>query len=265
MRAVGAVLKHYMPSLSEDNDKESEGAVQVVRLSDHAPDTACDHLSSLTANYSWLHHSSRFLSSRAKIDKEEAQFVTLGLAGGQATGAMDAEGAKKREGEAKTEALSVLLPGLRFLHYTQNGSCSPPHTDLAKTSPCYVYGRGQEEEEEGARVAQTVTSTHTFILYLSDCHQGGETAHPAIPSPKPHQSRDNEEGEGEGEGEEEEEKQGGRGEGKGKRKGSKVTSKRESGRAQREVHQGFGAALVWPVLTHPSPHCQYEVDRPTSW
>ena len=83
---------------------------------------------------------------------------------GEADTHMFADAGKKRGC-----GLSVLLPGLRYLHYTKEGSCSPPHTDLAKTSPCYLYG----DEAGGPR---TVKSTHTFILYLSDCHHGGETA-----------------------------------------------------------------------------------------
>jgi len=49
-------------------------------------------------------------------------------------------------------------PQMRFLHYEYIGGCLPPHVDLSRTDP----GSG-------------VSSSHTFILYLSDCIKGGET------------------------------------------------------------------------------------------
>lgn len=49
---------------------------------------------------------------------------------------------------------------LRFLHYPHAGGALPPHIDLARAHPTLP----------GLR------STHTFLLYLSDCDKGGETA-----------------------------------------------------------------------------------------
>lgn len=46
---------------------------------------------------------------------------------------------------------------MRFLHYSAVGGGLPPHVDLART------------DASGQR------STHTFILYLTDCDMGGET------------------------------------------------------------------------------------------
>jgi hypothetical protein len=49
---------------------------------------------------------------------------------------------------------------LRFLHYPHAGGALPPHIDLARAHP----------------TAPGLRSTHTFLLYLSDCKTGGETA-----------------------------------------------------------------------------------------
>ena len=50
-------------------------------------------------------------------------------------------------------------PLMRFLHYTEAGAVLAPHIDLSRTD---------------LRSAQR--STHSFLLYLSTCSQGGETA-----------------------------------------------------------------------------------------
>jgi 2OG-Fe(II) oxygenase superfamily len=49
------------------------------------------------------------------------------------------------------------LAHMRFLTYSHAGSCSPPHTDLSR------------------RTQDGRCSTHTFLLYLTDCESGGET------------------------------------------------------------------------------------------
>ena len=48
---------------------------------------------------------------------------------------------------------------IRFLNYEQAGGVLPPHVDLCRI-----------DEKSGLR------STHTVILYLTDCEYGGETA-----------------------------------------------------------------------------------------
>ena len=52
-----------------------------------------------------------------------------------------------------------VFPHMRFLNYTDAGSALSPHVDLCKI-----------DNKSGRR------STHTFILYLRDCVEGGETA-----------------------------------------------------------------------------------------
>ena len=53
--------------------------------------------------------------------------------------------------------MTQVLPHMRFLKYSAIGACSPPHIDLSR------------------KTADGRCSTHTFLLYLSDCKYGGET------------------------------------------------------------------------------------------
>jgi len=57
---------------------------------------------------------------------------------------------------ALPDQYAMVFPRMRFLHYTDEGSVLAPHVDLSHT-------------ENGLR------STHTFILYLTTCENGGET------------------------------------------------------------------------------------------
>ena len=54
---------------------------------------------------------------------------------------------------------SGVFANMRFLQYSSRGGHLPPHEDLSRTD-----------------VILDRTSTHTFILYLSTCTEGGETA-----------------------------------------------------------------------------------------
>jgi len=85
---------------------------------------------------------------------------------------------------------SNILPSMRFIRYQVDGACSPPHVDLVKSGEALEFpvGGQVEEEAEGRSVGADVPvgaglpttgfirSTHTFILYLSTCQMGGETA-----------------------------------------------------------------------------------------
>jgi len=55
-------------------------------------------------------------------------------------------------------ACARALPAMRFLHYDTAGALLPPHTDLSRR--CELGGQ---------------RSTHTFVLFLTDCASGGET------------------------------------------------------------------------------------------
>lgn len=65
---------------------------------------------------------------------------------------------RKGDGNGNTSPKSV-FQHIRFLKYERKGGVLPPHVDLCRV-----------DEKSGQR------STHTFILYLTDCEEGGGTA-----------------------------------------------------------------------------------------
>ncbi len=68
----------------------------------------------------------------------------------------DAEFDKEKE-ETKRIGYHSCMPYMRFLNYIEPGGGLPPHVDLNRVD------------------SNGIISTHTFILYLSDCSIGGET------------------------------------------------------------------------------------------
>ena len=60
-----------------------------------------------------------------------------------------------------------VFPHMRFLHYTSSGTVLAPHIDLCRVNP---FSRASDKQTAEHR------STHTFILYLTDCETGGETS-----------------------------------------------------------------------------------------
>jgi E3 ubiquitin-protein ligase listerin len=58
-----------------------------------------------------------------------------------------------------SSALAGVYPHMRFLSYSESGAVLAPHVDLSRC-----------DANTGRR------STHSFLLYLTDCDQGGETA-----------------------------------------------------------------------------------------
>ena len=56
-----------------------------------------------------------------------------------------------------------VFPHMRFLNYSIYGTVLPPHIDLVRSNP---FGDPLNPKHK---------STHTFILYLTDCHFGGAT------------------------------------------------------------------------------------------
>jgi hypothetical protein len=70
------------------------------------------------------------------------------------------------------------LPLMRFLHYPSPGGSLPAHVDL----PRVLIPEGgvnthpdQPRQVEGGVNTQGVRTTHSFLLYLTDCEYGGET------------------------------------------------------------------------------------------
>ena len=64
-------------------------------------------------------------------------------------------------------SLVRVFPHMRFLHYTSSGTVLAPHIDLCRVNP---FSRPSDKQKPEHR------STHTFILYLTDCETGGETS-----------------------------------------------------------------------------------------
>ncbi len=64
-------------------------------------------------------------------------------------------------------SLVRVFPHMRFLHYTSSGTVLAPHIDLCRVNP---FSRPSDKQKPEHR------STHTFILYLTDCKIGGETS-----------------------------------------------------------------------------------------
>eukprot|EP00536_Pseudo-nitzschia_multiseries_P009215 jgi/Psemu1/200153/e_gw1.252.20.1 len=60
-----------------------------------------------------------------------------------------------------------VFPHMRFLHYSRAGAVLAPHIDLCRVNPFY--------HQSGQQHPRNYRSTHTFILYLTECSAGGET------------------------------------------------------------------------------------------
>jgi hypothetical protein len=62
--------------------------------------------------------------------------------------------------QGQDQRLSSVFPFMRFLCYESEGGWLPPHEDLSRSD---------------TSCSPVVTSTHTFILYMKTCAEGGET------------------------------------------------------------------------------------------
>ena len=60
----------------------------------------------------------------------------------------------------------TVFPHMRFLNYSTSGTILPPHIDLCRADPFCSSSEKQSPNHK---------STHTFILYLTNCQSGGET------------------------------------------------------------------------------------------
>jgi hypothetical protein len=102
-------------------------------------------------------------AGREEQERERGEGVTEG-GGQEMDGGWDDEeihtgtGKTRNDTQATTHStVTQALPNMRFLNYSIFGSSSPPHVDLSR------------------RTKDNRRSTHTFLLYLTDCYEGGET------------------------------------------------------------------------------------------
>lgn len=68
--------------------------------------------------------------------------------------------------ESSSPTVLRVFPHMRFLNYASSGTVLPPHIDLCRINP---FCRPSDNQNPKHR------STHTFILYLTDCQTGGDT------------------------------------------------------------------------------------------
>ena len=64
---------------------------------------------------------------------------------------------------------------MRYLAYRHAGGVLPPHIDLCRSETTYSTLTDADDDAD-AELSHTITSTHTFLLYLTTCDSGGETA-----------------------------------------------------------------------------------------
>jgi Ankyrin repeats (many copies)/RING-type zinc-finger len=86
-----------------------------------------------------------------------------------------------------SSSTSTIFPHMRFLNYKEQGIVLAPHVDLCRSHP-FQSTTGSDIDINGgsakdphnyppsaAKNEIIVRSTHTFILYLTDCFEGGAT------------------------------------------------------------------------------------------
>ena len=71
---------------------------------------------------------------------------------------------------------------MRFLDYKTPGIALAPHVDLSRNHPFRFTAAGDDDNTachskqiQGGNDSIVLRSTHTFILYLTDCYNGGAT------------------------------------------------------------------------------------------
>ena len=77
---------------------------------------------------------------------------------------------------------SPFFPHMRFLDYNTPGIVLAPHVDLSRNHPFRFIATGDDgsilcpnKQNQGENDSNVLRSTHTFILYLTDCYNGGAT------------------------------------------------------------------------------------------
>ena len=152
-----------------DNALSEQDLQQLERLLKSLPVVACDGTDDVSTTSS--DDKSQFRPSRSYFcDTEQIIQDMLQNCVDAARNALDMQSTETKKCESHDEhkdavkdKLAVVPTSvfhhLRFLHYNQKGGLLPPHVDLCRV-----------DDLSGHR------STHTFILYLTDCQVGGGTA-----------------------------------------------------------------------------------------
>ena len=105
---------------------------------------------------------SYFCEAEGALRSALSAAVTSALVGMKLeTRELDTEGSMSSHTTSpRSPIVPVFLPHMRFLNYAVSGARLAPHTDLSRV----------DHSGSGLR------STHTFLLYMTDCAKGGETA-----------------------------------------------------------------------------------------
>jgi hypothetical protein len=75
---------------------------------------------------------------------------------------------KSREIDDVFQASVLVFPHMRFLHYATSGGFVEPHIDLSRTTQRRLLLQDSATPLSSSVIGSTVTSTHTFILYLNE-------------------------------------------------------------------------------------------------
>jgi len=148
-----------------DNALSEEDLRQLEKLSKSLPEVSCDGADDVTST----NNKTPCRPSRAYFCDAEQIIQTM------LKGCVDAARTELKSGPNIVKTGGSITPGvytnnsrmppssvfhhLRFLNYKEKGGILPPHVDLCRI-----------DDSTGHR------STHTFILYLTDCKVGGGTA-----------------------------------------------------------------------------------------
>ena len=85
---------------------------------------------------------------------------------------------QKQDNDCNTKEV-IVFPHVRFLNYTRQNTFLAPHVDLFRTFdlfPVQHYITTNDDKSTCNEKYSNKSSTHTFILYLTNCDNGGSTS-----------------------------------------------------------------------------------------